>query len=162
MVRIINPYPVGGSTDVFMRPVAEALSRMWGQPVVLESKTGAGGMIAAEYVAKQPPDGYTLLMVIGVFVQAPLLYGKANYDPLRDFTAVSQLASAQIVLVCQSELPVRNVRELVDYANALGKPLPYGSYGLGSSAHWASWPHSSSGRRSPGSISEITSTCGFC
>ncbi len=135
VVRIINPNAAGGSTDVFIRPVAEGLSRLWGQPVIVESKPGAGGMIAAEYVAKQPADGYTLLMVIGGFVQAPLLYGKANYDPVRDFAAVSQMGAAQIALVCGNEFPARNLQELVAHARALGKPLPYASYGLGSSAH---------------------------
>ncbi|WP_244223062.1 tripartite tricarboxylate transporter substrate binding protein [Cupriavidus lacunae] len=133
-MRIVMPYVAGGAGDVVARVIADGLAKAWGKAVVVDNRPGAGGMIGADMVAKAEPDGYTLFALTGL-VQAPLLYSKANYNAVRDFAPISELATSNLALVVQPGVPAANVKQLIDYIRKLGKPLPYGTYGLGSSGH---------------------------
>lgn len=134
-VRIVMPYAAGGTGDVVARAIADGLAKTWGKAVVVDNKPGAGGMIGADAVAKADPDGYTLLMALTGLVQAPSLYGKAPFHPIRDFAPISELATSHLALVVQPDLPVTSLKGFVEYAAKQGKPFPYGTYGLGSSGH---------------------------
>ncbi|QBY51265.1 tripartite tricarboxylate transporter substrate binding protein [Cupriavidus oxalaticus] len=134
-VRIVMPYAAGGTGDVVARAIADGLAKAWGKAVVVDNRPGAGGMIGADMVAKAEPDGYTLLFALTGLVQAPSLYTKATFNPVRDFAPISELATSHLALVVQPDVPAASIRQLVDYIRKLGKPLPYGSYGLGSSGH---------------------------
>ena len=133
-VRVVVPFPAGGSSDVVARSVCEPLARAWGQPVVVDNRAGAAGMIGADAVAKAAPDGHTLLMTITTLVQAPSLYGKAPYDPIRDFAPVSELATSHIVLAAGASLPLQRLADLPAHIGRHG-PLAYGSFGQGTSGH---------------------------
>jgi tripartite-type tricarboxylate transporter receptor subunit TctC len=135
MVRVVVPYPPGGTTDIVARGICERLAALWGQPVVVDNRAGASGMIGTAAVAKAAPDGHTLLLTVTPFVQAPGLYANAPYDPLRDFAPVSEIGTSHLVVVATPQLPVRQLKELPAYIGTLGQPLPYGTYGQGSSAH---------------------------
>ncbi|GMG92710.1 tripartite tricarboxylate transporter substrate binding protein [Cupriavidus metallidurans] len=134
-VRLIMPYAAGGTGDVVARLIAEGLAKTWQRPVLVDNKPGAGGMIGADLVAKSEPDGYTLLMALTGLVQAPSLYGKAAYNPVRDFAPISELATSHLALVVQQDFPARNAKEFAEHVARQGQPLPYGTYGLGSSGH---------------------------
>lgn len=134
-VRVAMPYAAGGTGDVVARMVADGLAKAWGKAVVVDNRPGAGGMIGADMVAKAEPDGYTLLFALTGLVQAPLLYSKASYNAVRDFAPISELATSNLALVVQPDVPAANVKQLIDYIRKLGRPLPYGTYGLGSSGH---------------------------
>lgn len=134
-VRVVYSYPPGGTGDVTARIITGELAKIWGQPVIVENRPGAGGMIGTDAVAKAAPDGYTLLFALTGMVQMPALYGKAPFDPIRDFAPIIEVGTAQWVLLVKPELPVRTLAELVEYVTRLGKPQPYGTYALGSSAH---------------------------
>ncbi len=134
-VRIVYPYPPGGTGDAILRPIGTALSSLWGQPVVVDNRPGAGGMIGAESVAKAAPDGYTLLFALTGLIQMPVLYGKAPFDPIRDFTPICEIGTSHWALVAQPELPVSDVAGFLAYAARQPRPLPYGTYSIGSSAH---------------------------
>ncbi len=134
-VRVVYSYPPGGTGEVAVRMITAGLAKIWGQSVVVENRPGAGGMIGTEAVAKAPPDGHTLLFALTGLVQMPALYGKAPFDPIRDFAPVVEIGTAQWVLVAQPDLPVRNLGELLEYVARLGKPQPYGTYALGSAPH---------------------------
>ncbi|EHP42065.1 twin-arginine translocation pathway signal protein [Cupriavidus basilensis OR16] len=135
VVRLVWPYSAGGTGDQFARALAEALAGIWGKAVVVDNRPGAGGMIAADMVVKAEPDGHTLLMALTSVVQTPLLYGKAPYNPVRDLAAISELATIHQTLVVHPDLPATSMKGLAEYARKLGKPLPYGTVGLGSSSH---------------------------
>ncbi len=115
-MRIVVPYAPGGSTDVVARLLAEKMGLALGQPVVIENKPGANGIIGADYVARGAPDGYTLLFPAGsVLGLSPLLY-KANFDPVKSFAPVSMVASWSLLLVANSNFPAKTVKELVGLA----------------------------------------------
>jgi tripartite-type tricarboxylate transporter receptor subunit TctC len=133
-VRIVVPFPPGGSTDLLARRLGDKLAAAWGQPVVVENKPGAGGTTGADFVAKSPPDGYTLLVgVTGSNAIAASLYPKLPYDPLKDFAPVSQLVSAPLVLAVNAASPIKSVRDYVAAARA--KPQSHGTPGNGTSMH---------------------------
>lgn len=137
-IRLIVPFPPGGSTDIFARPIAQKLSEALGQQVVVENRGGAGGTIGAEAAAKSAPDGYTLLMGhIGTLAVAPSLYPALPYDPLKSFAPVSMVATLPNVLVVNPSLEAKTVGELIAYAKAHPGKLAYGSGGNGSAAHIA-------------------------
>jgi tripartite-type tricarboxylate transporter receptor subunit TctC len=137
-IRLIVPFPPGGSTDILGRALGQKLSEAWGQQVVVDNRPGAGGSIGADLVAKAPPDGYTLLMGhIGTLAVNPALYPKLAYDPLKDFAPVSLVAIVPNVLVVNPAVPAKNVAELVAYARANPGKLTYSSGGNGSAAHLA-------------------------
>jgi tripartite-type tricarboxylate transporter receptor subunit TctC len=135
-VRLVVPFPAGGSTDVVARLVAEKLSQSLGQPVVVENRAGAGGTIGSEAVAKSPPDGYTLLLgTSSTHAVAPSLYPKLGYDPVRDFAPAVLIGTATVLVLVHPSVPVRNAAELITYAKANPSKLSYGSTGNGSISH---------------------------
>jgi tripartite-type tricarboxylate transporter receptor subunit TctC len=135
-IRIIVPFAAGGNVDITARLVAPALTEALGQPVVVENKPGAGGTIGADFVAKSPADGYTLLMGSNsTFSVAPSLYPNNPYNPMRDFAPVIMIASAPFVLVTNPNLAAKDARELVALGKAAPGKLTMSSAGTGSSNH---------------------------
>jgi tripartite-type tricarboxylate transporter receptor subunit TctC len=128
-------FAAGGGGDIGTRIAAAALSERWGQQVVVENRTGAGGMIAAEFVMHAAPDGYTLLMCSSNHVFAPHLYKKLTFDPIKDFAPISPSATLPNVLVVHNELPFKSVGDVIAYAKANPGKLTYGSSGIGASLH---------------------------
>ena len=137
-VRLVVPFPPGGAVDFFARVVASPLTETLGQPVVIENKAGASGMIGAELVAKAPPDGYTLLLgnIASLAINAGI-YPKMPYDPVKDFTPVIRTVDVNYVMVVHPSVPARTVNELVAYAKANPGKVAYGSAGSGSLPHLA-------------------------
>lgn len=133
-VRIVYPYPAGGTGDVLVRIIAERLSKAWSQPVVVENRPGAGGMIGTEAVARAAPDGYTLLVAITGLVQMPIVT-KAPFDPIRDFAPIAEIGTTHWALAVQPDLPVHTVGEFVAHAKQLGRPLPFGTYSPATAPH---------------------------
>jgi tripartite-type tricarboxylate transporter receptor subunit TctC len=137
-VRIVVGYPPGVAPDVTARLLADKFSDAWGKPVVIENLSGAGGNIAADRVAKAPPDGYTLVMGgNSSIVISPSLYDKLPYDPIRDFAPISQVFVAPNILVVHPDVPARTLPELVALARANPGKLTYGHAGVGTSQHLA-------------------------
>jgi tripartite-type tricarboxylate transporter receptor subunit TctC len=135
-VRIIVPFGPGGAADTLPRLLAQHLAPMWGQPVVVENRTGAAGNIGMEQGAKAPPDGYTLTSApVGNLAINPHLYAKLSFDVLKDFTPITLVASVQNVLVLNPAVPAGNLKELIAYAKARPGKLTYGSGGVGTQAH---------------------------
>ena len=135
-VRIIVPAPAGSSLDVITRLLADKLKDRWGQPVVVDNKPGAGGMLGVDVAAKAPPDGHTLALGFnGPIAFAPFLYKKMPYDPARDLIPVVMTTSQPNVLAVNANLPIRTVKEFVAWAKARDGKLNYASLGQGSSAH---------------------------
>ncbi len=131
-VRFIVPITTGGSNDVVARAIAQRLSEVWGQPVTVENRPGAGMNLGTEFVARSAPDGYTwLLGANNIFVFNPHI-GKTSFDPFKDFTPITNVALVPFVLVVNPSLPVRNVAELIGYAKRNPAALNYGSSGNGS------------------------------
>ncbi|HTK01799.1 MAG TPA: tripartite tricarboxylate transporter substrate binding protein [Bordetella sp.] len=136
-ITIVVPYTAGGPPDVFARVLAEAVTKSLGQPVIVENKTGAGGNIAAQYVARAKADGYTLLMCAFSCAVSPSLYQPKPYDIVKDFAPVGMLGSVASVLVVNPAVPVKSLSELIAYAKAHPGKLNAGSAGVGSSPHLA-------------------------
>ena len=135
-IRIVVPFPAGGTTDVLARAVAQKLTESLGQAAVVDNRPGAGGNIGAELVAKAPPDGYTLLMgTVGTHAINPSLYPKMPYDHVKDFVPVILVAGVPNVLVINPSLPVNSVQELIAYAKANPGKLNFASSGNGTSIH---------------------------
>jgi tripartite-type tricarboxylate transporter receptor subunit TctC len=134
-VRIIVPFPPGAGADITTRLFAPRLSEALGQSVVVENRAGAAGNIGAEVVARAAPDGYTLLTAPASIAISQTLYKKLSFDLLRDFQAVSMLASVPFLLVVHPSLPVKNVKDLIALAKARPGQLNYASTGNGSSPH---------------------------
>jgi tripartite-type tricarboxylate transporter receptor subunit TctC len=131
-VRIVVGFPPGGSSDVSARLVAEKMSEEWKQPVLVENKAGAGGTIAAAFVAAAPADGYTLLHVgPGTHAITSVLYKDLSYDALKSFTGVGQIAVAPFVVVVNASSGVKSMKELLDLARARPGQVSYGSTGSG-------------------------------
>jgi len=128
----------GGGSDIVARVIAQKLTESWGQTMIVENRVGASGMIAAELVAKAPPDGYTMLVSSQTSTAvAASLYAKLPYDVLKDFTVVTVLGSAPAMLVVHPSLPTKTFPEFLAFARANQKTLSYGSSGIGSTAHLA-------------------------
>lgn len=137
-ITIVVPNAAGGPTDAIARSVGQKLSTRLGQPVVIDNRGGAGGAIGAELVAKAKPDGYTLfLSTTGTLAINPALYPKLRYDAAKDFEPVALLSTTNNVLVVRSDLPVKNVKELIALAKREPDALTYGSSGVGASNHLA-------------------------
>ncbi len=135
-VRIVVAYPPGGASDVTARLLAQKLGEFWGQQVVVDNRPGANGIVALEHVAKQPADGYTLLMAnLGPNAINPAIYSKLPYDPIRDFTAITLTTMVPQVLVAGPGLEARSLKELLDFARANPAKLSYGNGGNGSANH---------------------------
>jgi tripartite-type tricarboxylate transporter receptor subunit TctC len=136
-VRLIVPFPPGGGTDTMARVVAPKLSEFLGQQVVAENRGGAGANIGAELAAKSAPDGYTLLLNTITNAIGASLYSKLNYDLVRDFAPITQLATTPHILVVHPSVPVKSVKEFIAFARARPGELTYSSSGSGSAAHLA-------------------------
>ena len=137
-VRLVLPYPPGGGTDVIARPLAQKLSESLGQQVIVDNRGGAGGNIGMEFVAKAPPDGYTLLFALTAqYAVNPTLYPKLPYDPVKDYAHISLLANAPYLLVVHPSVPAKSVKELIALMKARPGQLAYASSGNGSGAHLA-------------------------
>ena len=135
-VRIVVPYPPGGFNDTLARVVGDRLTKAWNQPVLVENRPGGNTLIGNNVVAKSPPDGYTILITPLPFAALPGLYGaKLPYDALKDFQPLILAANTQNVLAVRNDLPVNNVKELLDLAKKNPGKLNYGSTGSGSSNH---------------------------
>ena len=137
-VRFVVPYPAGGPFDEVARAVAHLLTPVWGQQVIVDNRSGAGGSIGADVVAKSPPDGYTMLLGnSGPITVNPNLRRDLQYDPLRDLAPVTQIIAAPMVLVVHPSLPVHSVKDLVRLAKASPGRLNYASAGIGNLQHLA-------------------------
>jgi tripartite-type tricarboxylate transporter receptor subunit TctC len=134
-VRIIVPFPAGGSTDVLSRMVAQRLNESYGQIVIVEDRPGATGTIASAFVAKSPPDGYTLIMHSVSTYTAGFLYRKLSYDAATAFAPIINCTVNPFYLVSASTLPVKNVSELIALARRRPNELTFGTVGTGSGAH---------------------------
>lgn len=137
-ITLIVPFPPGGSTTVMARNVADKLSASLGQQIVVENRGGAGGTIGTRFVAKAPPDGYTILLsYTATMAIAPAMNANAGYDPHKDFVPIGMIGFAPNVLVVHPSLPVHSIAELIAYAKAAPAPLQYGSPGVGTVNHLA-------------------------
>lgn len=137
VVRIINPLAAGGNVDIVARGVAEQLGKSLGQQVLVENRPGASALVGTRYVKGQPADGYTLLAIANTFARVPAIIKDPGYDPLKDFTGVSQTCDIPMVLVINPALPVKNVREFIALAKKRPGDLTYGSAGNGGTGHVA-------------------------
>jgi tripartite-type tricarboxylate transporter receptor subunit TctC len=135
-IRLIVPFPPGGSTDILARALSDKLSQGLGQPVVVDNRPGAAGSIGAEAAARAAPDGHTLMMGhLGTLAVNPAIYKNLPYDPVKSFAPVSLMAIVPSVLVVNPSLPVTSAAELIAYAKAHPGKLAYGSAGNGSTSH---------------------------
>lgn len=133
-LKIVVPYPPGGTTDVLARPIAQKLSERLGQPVVVENKAGAGGTIGSAMVAASAPDGYTIVLgTIGTHGVNYALNEKLSYHPLKDFVGIVPIAAVPNVLVVRTDAPYKSVQEVVAAAKAKPNELSHGSTGIGAS-----------------------------
>ena len=137
-IRLITPYAAGASTDVLARTVAQSLTRDLGQPVLVDNRPGAGGIIAAQETLRAPADGYTILLTsAGIVTMNQSIYPKLPYDPIKDFAPITIGVRMPIVLVVNLSVPIKNVGDLIANANANPGKLTYGSAGTGTSQHLA-------------------------
>src|SRR4051794_27304286 len=134
-ITFIVPYPAGGATDVSARLLASKLSDAWKQPVLVENKSGAGGIIGNDFVAKAPGDGYTVLIAITQIIQAPSLVSKLPYDVFRDLAPVTQVALSPIVLTIPDAQPMKSFKDLIELAKANPGKYPYGTFGNATTSH---------------------------
>jgi tripartite-type tricarboxylate transporter receptor subunit TctC len=134
-LRIVVPFPAGGTTDILARAVGQKLTEEWKQQVIIDNRPGAGANIGAEVAAKSPSDGYTLFGISTIHCINPSLYSKLAYDPIRDFAPVTLVAETSQVLAVHPSLPVKSVKEFIAYAKARPGQLNYSSAGNGSQPH---------------------------
>jgi len=136
-IRIINPLATGGAVDTMARMLAPSLQEILGQPIVIESKPGAGGTIGSNFVAKSAPDGYTILMVYDTFAVNPHVYKNLPFDSFKDLAPVTELVKIPLVVVAGNKLPANNLRELADLSKSKAYGINFSSGGAGSSGHLA-------------------------
>jgi tripartite-type tricarboxylate transporter receptor subunit TctC len=137
-VRVIVTFPPGGTPDIYGRIMSAELSRLWNQPVLVENRVGAAGTIGTDYVAKSPPDGYTLLFgAHAPLTLAPSLYTKLPYDPARDFTPIVNVTAGPFVLLAHPSFKANNLREFIELARAQPGRIAYASSGQGTQQHLA-------------------------
>ncbi|MCW5605804.1 MAG: tripartite tricarboxylate transporter substrate binding protein, partial [Burkholderiales bacterium] len=134
-IRLVLPFPPGGSTDIVARMIGQKITESWAQQVLVDNRPGGGGNVAAEAVARAAPDGYTLFQVNVANAIGASLYPKLNYSLTGDFAAVIQLATTPYVLLAHPSVPARSVRELISLAKARPGQLNYASAGAGSATH---------------------------
>jgi len=136
-IRVIVPFTPGSATDIIARVVAPRLAERWGRPVVMDNRPSAGGIVACTIVAEATPDGHTLLVTGSNFAGSAALYaGKLPYDPVRDFSGITQFATTPLVLVVAPSLGVKSVKEFLALAQEKKGQLNFGSTGLGSGPHY--------------------------
>jgi tripartite-type tricarboxylate transporter receptor subunit TctC len=136
-VRIVVPFAPGGSTDVVARMLAQKLTVLWGQTVVVENRAGAGGNVGADVVVKSPADGYTLLMASGSITINPHLYKNMAFDTKKDLMPITNVASGPMLVVVPDASPAKNLLDLINMAKAKPGALNFGSAGVGSQVHLA-------------------------
>jgi tripartite-type tricarboxylate transporter receptor subunit TctC len=136
LVRLVVPQAAGGGTDTFARAIGQKLSERWGQPVVIENKAGAGGVVGTDFVAKSPADGYTLLVTYeGSQAINQSLYEKLPFDSLKDFDAIATIAVTPFILIVGPKTEAKTLKEFISFARANPDRLTYGSAGNGSVNH---------------------------
>ena len=134
-IRIVPFGTAGGPIDSIARVYAEALKQRWSKPAIVDAKPGASGIVAADFVAKAPPDGYTLMLTLSLtHTTVPLLQQKVPYDPVRDFQPLTKIATGGPMFVVPASAPPNSLKEFVDWAKAKGR-VTYGTWGNGSAAH---------------------------
>lgn len=129
-IKLVVPYGAGGGTDQMARLISSKLSVRLGQPIVVENKPGAGTVLGSDFVAKQPADGYTLLLTTSGLTSAPSMMARIPFDPAKDFTPIAPLSVMMISLTANKDLPANNVQELISYMKANPGKLNYASYGV--------------------------------
>ena len=134
-VRLMVPFPPGGATDIIGRMVAAKMQDVWGQPVVVENRPGAGTVVGTDYVAKSAPDGYTLGMVVTAYVINPSLRNDLPYNTLKDLTGVTQVSVQHLVMAANPSLPANNIPELIALAKKEPGKLAYATPGSGTAMH---------------------------
>ena len=135
-VRIIVPFPPGGTSDILARSIGQKLTEEWGQPVLADNRPGAAGNIASELVAKSKPDGYTLYInTVGTHAINPAIYATLPFDIIKDFTPITNLVNLPSVLLVHPSVPVKNLKELIALAKKRPDELQYSSAGSGSQPH---------------------------
>ncbi len=146
-VKIVVPYPAGGPTDILGRGVAQKLSELWSQPVIVDNRPGANEIIAAEATARAPADGYTLFLASEQALSLnPYLYSKLPYDPEKDFVPIFRIVEVHFALIAAKEFPANNVKELLELARKSPGKVKYGSSGIGGVQHLPmAWLASSNG-----------------
>ena len=136
-VRIFVPYAAGGGVDILARTLGDVVSRQWGQPVVVENRPGAGGVVASQTLVTSPPDGYTLIVVASGHATNPFLYPKIPYDTFKDFAPISLLASSPNILLVRADSPFKTLGDMIAQARAKPGTLSFGHAGTGTSTHLA-------------------------
>jgi tripartite-type tricarboxylate transporter receptor subunit TctC len=136
-VRIVVPFPPGGSVDLIARVLAQRLSEQMGQQFIVENRTGAGGALGSDAVAKAAPDGYTLLVQASTLVTGPLLVSSVPYDAVRDFTAVSLIGSVPLIMTVHPSVPAANLREFIAHQRADPKRYTFATSPVGSAGYFA-------------------------
>jgi tripartite-type tricarboxylate transporter receptor subunit TctC len=136
-VHILVPYPAGGGVDIVARSLGDELSKHWGQPVVIENRPGAGGVIASQAVAISPKDGYMLIVVASGHATNPFLYAHLPYDTFKDFAPISLLGSSPNILLVRADSPFKTLADLIAEAKKKPGSLSYGHAGNGTSTHLA-------------------------
>ena len=134
-LTIVVPSVAGNVNDAVARLLGQELTKAWGQPVIVDNKPGAGTTTGTRFVAQAPKDGYTALLTFTAHVQNPPLFPNIGYDPVKDFTAVSELAASSTILAVSPDFPARTLPELVKLVQANPGKYPYGSYGMGTTGH---------------------------
>ncbi len=136
-VRIFVPYAAGGGVDILARTLGDVVSRQWGQPVVVENRPGAGGVVASQALVTSPPDGYTLIVVASGHATNPFLYPKIPYDTFKDFAPIALLASSPNILLVRADSPFKTLGDMITQARAKPGSLSFGHAGTGTSTHLA-------------------------
>jgi tripartite-type tricarboxylate transporter receptor subunit TctC len=136
-IRFVMAYPPGGSSDALARPIANEMTKGLGQPVLLEYKPGGGSTIGADFTAKSPPDGYTIVLLLTAHAVNATLMPKLPYDTMKDFTPITLAAVAPLVVEVNAQSPIRTLRELIDAARASKGKINYASAGPGNTSHLA-------------------------
>jgi hypothetical protein len=134
-IKIVIPFPPGGSTDALGRAVAQKMQEKWGQAVVVENRPGASTLIGSTAVAKAAPDGYTLIVAVSSHTTNPAMHTSMPFDTLKDFKAISMLARAPVLVVANPSFPANNMKELIELGQAGKVKLDYGSAGVGTMTH---------------------------
>src|SRR6266436_8502324 len=136
-VHLFVPYPAGGAVDILARTLGDELSKNWGQPVIVENRPGAGGLVASQALATSAPDGYTLIVVASGHATNPFLYPKIPYDTFKDFTPISLLASSPNILLVRADSPFKTLADLIAQARSKPGSLSFAHAGTGTSTHLA-------------------------
>ena len=136
-VRIFVPYAAGGAVDILARTLGDVVSKQWGQPVIVENRPGAGGVIASQALAAAPPDGHTLIVVASGHATNPFLYPKIPYDTFKDFAPITLLASSPNILLVRADSPFKTLADMIAQARAKPGSLSFAHAGTGTSTHLA-------------------------